>query len=167
MTNVIILILVVLVAFLANIAFSYINSRGDFSFKKYFDLVNVPIVTFYSGKNKLNFLLDTGSTNSHISKKASKLLTGTLTNTSLSCVTSTGLNEDIDKAVYALLSYKGKDYTVSLFINKGLDAAFENTNATKGLDIHGILGSDFINEYSCIIDFNKYTIKYGKRNKTV
>lgn len=164
MTNILVLIIILITAIVINALFDFINSKDTFSFEKLFNNVNVPIVTLSSGENKLNFLLDTGSTNSHISKVASKLLVGTVTNTSLSCVTSMGVDENICKAIYATLNYNNKEYIISLFINKGLDDAFADTEKTGGVTIHGILGSDFINKYSCIIDFNKYIVKYGKGN---
>ena len=167
MINILVLIIIIILAVTINAGFDFINSKDTFSFEKFFNDINIPIVTLSSGGNKLNFLLDTGSTNSHISKKASKLLVGTVSNTSLSCVTSMGTNEDINKAVYTTLNYNNKEYTISLFINKGLDNAFSDTDRTGGITIHGILGSDFINKYSCVIDFNKYVVRYGKRNKTI
>ena len=45
------------------------NDTTTISFKEAMDLVELPIITFYNCNTKLNFLLDTGSNNSHINKK--------------------------------------------------------------------------------------------------
>ena len=42
------------------------SKRVNMSFKEAMDLVELPVVTFLNGKEKLNFLLDTGSNISQI-----------------------------------------------------------------------------------------------------
>ena len=53
------------------------NNR-KMSFKESMDLAELPVVTFYQGDKKFNFLLDTGSNYSHISKEAAEEIQGNL-----------------------------------------------------------------------------------------
>ena len=44
------------------------KNNSKISFKEAMDLAELPVVTFYNGDVKLNFLLDTGSNISYINK---------------------------------------------------------------------------------------------------
>ena len=57
------------------------NNDRKMSFKESMDLAEMPVVTFYQGDKKFNFLLDTGSNYSHISKEAAKSIKGTMIDT--------------------------------------------------------------------------------------
>ena len=50
------------------------SKRVNMSFKEAMDLVELPVVTFYNGDKKLNFLLDTGSNISQINSSILPLL---------------------------------------------------------------------------------------------
>ena len=50
------------------------RKRVNMSFKEAMDLVELPVVTFYNGDKKLNFLLDTGSNISQINSSILPLL---------------------------------------------------------------------------------------------
>ena len=59
---IIILVIIALIAYIVNKVESTkkeLNSR--MSFKEALDLIELPIVTFYQGDKKLNFMLDSGS----------------------------------------------------------------------------------------------------------
>ena len=58
-----ILLAVVILAIIINGVEDYCKQKGgvNMSFKEAMDLVELPVVTFYNGDKKLNFLLDTGS----------------------------------------------------------------------------------------------------------
>ena len=68
-------VLVLVVAFIAN-TIDDIRKRNNskISFKEAMDLVELPVVTFYNGDTKLNFLLDTGSNVSYINNSIIPLL---------------------------------------------------------------------------------------------
>ena len=128
------------------------KERGKISIKESMDLAQIPIVTFSEGDTKLNFLLDTGGSHSHISKSAAKLLLGTPVDTDYSYTTSTG-SDSISQIVYSVLKYKDEEFKVSLLVNEGLDASFEEVKSSCGVMLHGILGSDFLREHKYILDF--------------
>ena len=52
-------ILIILISII--IMQNYNRKKVKMSFKESMNLTELPIVTFYNGTNKLNFLLDTGS----------------------------------------------------------------------------------------------------------
>lgn len=121
-----------------------------------FNLTDIPIITMFSGTNKINFLLDTGASQSFISQKASKYINGIETTCDLSLISANGSEESHCKVVETILSFKHRNFKVKLTVNKNLDTAFFDLKEKKGITLHGILGSDFFNKYSYIIDFKKY-----------
>lgn len=150
---VIIILGVIVVAFIiSHFENKLTKERAKISLKESMDLAQIPIVTFQEGTNKLNFLLDSGSSESHISKEASKMLIGTPIDTDYSFVTSIGEGTTC-KMVEAVLGYKTKEFKIDLFINEGLDASFAEIKNNCGIQLHGILGSDFLKKYKYVLDF--------------
>lgn len=138
------------------------DRQSVMSFKEALDLTDVPIVTFYEGDTKLNFLLDTGSSDSHISQTAADILQKTPTKIGFSCTTAMGKTSGDVHQIDAILSYKGSDYPQTLIITPSLDEAFEEIKRTSGVQLHGILGSDFFNKYNYVLDF-KDMIAYVRK----
>ena len=70
-----VVILVLVIVFIIN-TIDDIRKRNNskISFKEAMDLVELPVVTFYNGDTKLNFLLDTGSNVSYINSSIIPLL---------------------------------------------------------------------------------------------
>lgn len=157
-----IIILVVIVMAGATMYYSDALNKEKYkiSIKESLDLVQLPIITFYEGKVKLNFLLDTGSSHSHITTSVADKLTGTPVEADYSFTSCTG-SSTCSKAIDANLSYKGKEFKTTLFINKELDAAFKDIKNESGVQLHGILGSDFLKKHKYILDFAKF-VAYSK-----
>lgn len=125
------------------------------SFKEAMDLAELPIVTFYQEDKKFNFLLDTGSNQSHISMKASKKLKGKVEDISNAVC---GLGKATSSLLCkALLSYKSSNYEADLYVTDGLDEAFSAIKKESGVQLHGILGNDFFQKYGYILDFENLT----------
>lgn len=149
----IIILVVIGIALIVNYFESKIKKeRGKISLKESLDLAEIPIVTFLEGDTKLNFLLDTGSSDSHISTSAAKMLIGTPMETDYSYTTSNG-SSTVSKVIDSVLKYKEEEFKVSLFVNEGLDESFETVKSNCGVQLHGILGSDFLREHKYIMDF--------------
>ena len=144
---------VVAVAFTVNHFENKIDKeKAKISIKESMDLVQIPVVTFQEGDVKLNFLLDSGGSHSHISKSAAKKLIGTPIKTDYTYTTSTG-SDTTSEMIESVLRYKDEEFKVNLFINEGLDTSFKEVKRDCGVQLHGILGSDFLKEHKYVLDF--------------
>ena len=152
-----------LLVILSNIIYDiykYIDRKGKWiSFKESIDLAELPVITFYQGTNKFNFLLDTGSNYSHISPSASKLLKADY-NESFLKISGIGSGESNIKCSGELY-YKKSKYIIELYVTPHLDNAFDTIKKETGVKIHGILGNQFFQKYKYVLDFDKL-IAYSK-----
>lgn len=138
------------------------DNKNSISFMETFNLTEMPIVTLLAGDTKINFLLDTGSSKSFISHNSSSLVTGTEVVCGMSVTSAQGTEDMTCKVIETVLTYKDRDYDVRLFVNKGLDVSFSDLKTQKGIVLHGILGADFLDKYSYVMDFEKY-LAYPKK----
>lgn len=149
-----ILLLVILVAITIN-AIEDNRKKNDskISFRESMDLTELPIVTFYNGDKKLNFLLDTGSNVSHINSSVIHLLDHTKTDQKTDTIGMEGnkVSNDICKmTVY----YRNQRFEED-FIISDLNDAFDIIKQENGVQIHGILGSKFFEKYRYVLDFSE------------
>lgn len=151
-----VVILVLAVAFIAN-TIDDIRKRNNskISFKEAMDLTELPVVTFYNGDKKLNFLLDTGSNVSHINSSIINLLDHTKTNQKTDTIGMEGnkVSNDICKMT---IYYKNQKFEED-FIISDLNDAFDIIKQEDGVQIHGILGSKFFEKYKYTLDFKELT----------
>lgn len=138
------------------------NNKNPISFMETFNLTEMPIVTFLAGDTKINFLLDTGSSQSFIAKDFSDFVTGKEVVDCMNLTSATGTEQVTCRVIDTVLTYKDKDYDVTLWVNEGLSSAFADLKSTQGITLHGILGSDFLSKHSYILDFEKY-LAYPKK----
>ena len=159
---IIILVTIIFIAYIVNkieATKKEINSR--MSFKEALDLIELPIVTFYQGDKKLNFMLDSGSNFSIIDINAVNNLK--LKHTKLNKVNSIiGINGETRNAGFINLKFSYKhinfDYDFQyLDLSNVVDSLKQN-----GITIHGILGNQFFIKYKYILDFNDL-IAYSKK----
>lgn len=128
--------------------------NSKISFKESMDLVDLPIITFMNNGKKLNFLLDTGSTSSHINEKAlSGLDFGIISDVSSEFVGAEGNITKVN-AIGMQMTYKDMVFT-SLFYRTDLDKAFNYVKKNSGVQIHGLLGSVFFKQYGYVLDFKE------------
>lgn len=136
------------------------NKRVNMSFKEAMDLVELPVVTFYNGGKKFNFLLDTGATISVIDSNV-------LDNFSHEKIETTGVvwgmeGNKIDVSyVRASLVYKDKVYEEDFQV-VDMSASFNEVKAESGVTLSGILGNSFFKKYQYVLDFNSL-IAYSKK----
>lgn len=136
--------------------------RSKISIKESIDLVHIPVVTFQEGDLKLNFLLDSGSTNSHVSASCAKTLIGTPINIeNFNYSTSTG-TDTLSKMIESVLEYKNSQFKVNLLVNENLDNVFTEIKEKNGVQLHGILGSDFLKEHKYVLDFSELAAYHKK-----
>ena len=157
---VIILLLVIVLAVIIN-GVEDANKYDKMSFRESMDLTDLPIVTFYQEKEKFNFLIDTGSTYSHISSSAAQRLKGEEKELRVSII-AVGGNRGSSSALSTQLTYKNKSYNVTLCVGEHLDDAFAAVKKENGVQIHGILGNLFFQRYKYVLDFASLTA-YSKK----
>lgn len=154
------LLAVILIAVIAN-AYEDIRKRNKLkmSFKEALDLVELPVVTFVNKNTKLNFLLDTGSSQSLINESMLPFLE-TKESVDSMYVMGTDGNRIMANLCTMKVSYKTQEFEHNFAI-KNLDDAFGVVKQESGVQIHGILGSDFLQKYKYVLDF-KELIAYPK-----
>ena len=149
-----VLLVVIVVAMIIN-AIEDNRKKNDskISFRESMDLTELPVVTFYNGDKKLNFLLDTGSNVSHINSSVIHLLDHTKTDQKTDTIGMEGnkVSNDICKmTVY----YRNQRFEED-FIISDLNDAFDIIKQEDGVQIHGILGSKFFEKYRYVLDFSE------------
>ncbi len=153
-------ILVLAVAFIANtIDDMRKKNNSKISFKEAMDLVELPVVTFYNGDKKLNFLLDTGSNVSYINSSIIPLLDHEKTDKEMNTIGIEG-NKVSNQFCKMSVTYKNQVFEEEFSI-ADLDEAFSVVKQESGVQIHGILGSKFFERYKYVLDF-KELIAYIK-----
>lgn len=152
-------ICVIIIAFIINLFNDgAIKNKSIMSLKESLDLARIPIITFKEGNVKLNFLVDTGATDSHIRNSIVSKLVGKTMDTHYNYTNSTGSVDTNCKMIETTLKYKKDEFKVNLFTSEDLDSSFDELKKECGVIIHGILGLDFLEKYKYIIDFNKLVI---------
>lgn len=117
------------------------------------ELTELPVITFYNHEQKINFLLDTGSNDSHITKSALYKLDHKLLNEYKPIVTMGSTHVDTP-CCSMVISNKNHEFE-GKFLISDLDAAFKTIKRESGVQIHGILGSKFFQEYKYVLDFDE------------
>ena len=159
---IIILLIIALIAYIINkveATKKELNSR--MSFKEALDLIELPIVTFYQGDKKLNFMLDSGSNLSIIDINAVNNLK--LKYVKLNKVNSIlGINGETRDAGFLNMKFSYKHINFD-YDFQYLDLSnVVNSLKQDGITIHGILGNQFFTKYKYILDFNDL-IAYSKK----
>lgn len=149
-----VVILVLAIVFVAN-TINDIRKRNSskISFKEAMDLVELPVVTFYNGDTKLNFLLDTGSNVSYINSSIIPLLVYEKTDKEMNTIGIEG-NKVSNKFCKMAVTYKNQVFEEEFSI-ADLDEAFGVVKQESGVQIHGILGSKFFERYKYVLDFKE------------
>lgn len=145
---------IVVAAFIINGVEDYSRHRDEMSFREAMDLAELPVVTFYQGTEKFNFLLDTGSNHSHISVEAAERIKG-VPMVGSENVQGVGGAMAVDRAVNATIEYKSKSYEVLLLVGEHLSDTFRAIKETTGVQVHGILGSSFLSDNRYVLDFDE------------
>lgn len=140
------------------------RERNKMSFMEAFNLTEMPIVTLFNDKVKLNFLLDTGSNHAFLSRQASGIKGLSYTEIPiddfniLGCSGSTNCN----KIARMPLSYKDNTYVVDLHVLDSLDDSFKSLKESEGVQLHGIIGTRFLQEHNFVLDFDEL-VAYKKK----
>ena len=156
---VIILSIIALVTIIRNGVQEYDRNKVEMSFKESMNLVELPIVTFYNGNTKLNFMLDTGANMCVINSRIIDSLDCKKLDEKGSIY---GMEGNITEIEYISMdfTYNSKSYNSSFQV-VDMQEAFDRIKQESGVIVHGILGSKFFEEYKYVLDF-KELIAYTK-----
>lgn len=139
---------------------AYAKGKDVMSFKQSMELCDMPIVTFYIGEKKLNFVLDTGCVQS--------MLDADIIDKYKLNVSYIGKNFEVwgangkcstDKMGVLGLYYNNKKFEETFVCSSTIKHTFSWLKQNKGVIVHGLLGSNFFNTYKYILDFNKLEFK--------
>ena len=123
------------------------------SFKTSLDLTGLPVITFYQGKNKFNFLFDTGATNSVIDNRMLPNIKHTLIENATCEVY--GIEGNVQTVNFVTIQFERElDYSDDFQV-VDMSAAFDQVKAETGVTISGILGNTFFQKYKYVLDYNK------------
>lgn len=161
--NIILGTLAVLIAVFLTIGFlqERTEKKHYMSFMEGLNLTGLPIVTLTNNGHKLNFVLDTGSANSLINKD----VLGRISFDNTDYVSNiSGIDNKVRKeevVVKMSLIYKDK-ITEGLFVVTDLNDVFASIRSETGVQLHGLLGSNFFVDNKYVIDYNEM-VAYSKR----
>lgn len=133
-----------------------------FSFRESMALSGLPIISFENNHHWVNMLLDTGGTDSIIDSNYIQYLEYTDTDKPTSSFVGTTGKTDIGQKIINISLTKDDDKSFNVdctVINLG--EAFTAIKESYGVQLHGILGTDFLDKYKYVIDFEKM-IAYNK-----
>lgn len=129
------------------------------SFQNSIDLAGLPVVTFYQGDKKINFLLDTGANNCLIDSNYLKNIKYEMTDTKTNLQGLEGNNHEAGICLIELY-YKNHGYKYP-YVIQDMGVVFGDIKKETGVTIHGLLGSSFFNKFKYVLDFNEL-IAYSK-----
>lgn len=141
-----------------------LRERNKMSFMEAFNLTEMTIVTLFNNGHKLNFLLDTGSNDAYISKSASQIEGLSFENIKAEGISVTGSMGTCNstEAIRIPLTYKDYTYNTDLYILDSLDESFKSIKESDGVQLHGILGTLFLQKHNFVLDFDEL-VAYKKK----
>lgn len=159
--TIIVFALIPVVALLANVIEEY---NDGIPFDAAYDSAGLPIITLTNDGKEFNFLVDTGANlcvlnDSALPNLKHKKLEGE--------GTMFGMEGNLQKVEYVevLLSHGKDDFTVEFQVCN-IDAAFGRVEAEHGITIHGVLGTQFLENNRGRVNFVEHKLMYEpEKNK--
>lgn len=126
---------------------------------------NLPIMTLATNKGEvLNFIIDSGSNISHICARYFDSLDAELLGTCLNGEVA-GLGANVMGVTLCKATLKdvlGHEYDLNLSVSEQFSAVAKTIESNTGIQIHGLLGTDFLKEYNYVIDFKSLAVYPNK-----
>ncbi len=135
------------------------------SIKKTVETVGLPMMSFQNNGKMLNFLVDSGSSNSLIDKSVLEDYEYEILDSSLTVYGMDGIKSTCKKCKMNFTNSENKEFEETFTI-QDMSAAFGYLKKEGDIMIHGILGISFFSKYKYIIDFKNYQV-YQTRMKQV
>lgn len=130
------------------------KEKSKISIKESLDLLEIPVITLENNNKKFNFILDSGSSNSHISPTASKdILYNKKGTINYSANSANGTITNKSKVLNVDLMYKKDIFNINLIVTENLELSFKDIMDDNKIQLHGIIGSDFLIKHKYILDF--------------
>lgn len=134
------------------------EQKEGLSFEESMKLAGLPIVSLTYNKKAFNFIVDTGSNVSHINKELLDTNKVRAKSTNIKHVVQGIAGNNIQgNSVSIAFLYKGKKCS-NAFVVSDLSEVLESIKEATGIEISGLLGTDFFSSQNCVIDFNSYTM---------
>ena len=128
------------------------KSLLSFSFSKGFTSPNIPIATFKQGDKELNFIIDTGSDDNVINRKALEQIEHEKVEHEGTLAGVGGVfNVEACKIDF---EYEGEKFSAKFLVADHLQEAFDDIRRAHAIPLHGMLGSKFLMQYNLVLDFN-------------
>ena len=123
-------------------------------------LTNLPLIVVKIANKNLCFILDTGSTCSLIDSNVVEYFKDIAE--SIGDYYISGIDGSRHKVDVIILpfNFEGYTYKPKLCVQP-LSDAFKEIEEDSGIQVHGLLGTDFLIENKWIIDFNKIELRNG------
>lgn len=126
------------------------------SFRESFDLTGLPVITFNQGKNKYNFLFDTGATNSVINSAVLNKIKHDVVE-GAQCEVY-GMEGSVQTANFVTIELSRDMKFSDDFQAVDMSVAFDQVKAETGVTIVGILGNTFFQKYKYVIDYEQMIV---------
>ena len=149
-----VIFLIIAVAVTSGVIAGVRKKSSEISFREAMDLAELPVITFYNGDKKINFLLDTGSNISYLNESIVSSLVTESTGEASNIIGIEG-NKVNCKICKMIIRRKNQKFEEEFSI-ADLDKAFRIVKEESGVQIHGILGSRFFEKYKYVLDFKDY-----------
>lgn len=149
-----VIFLIIAVAVTSGVIAGVRKKSSEISFREAMDLAELPVITFYNGDKKINFLLDTGSNISYLNESIVSSLVTESTGEESNIIGIEG-NKVNCKICKMIIRRKNQEFEEEFSI-ADLDKAFSIVKKESGVQIHGILGSRFFEKYKYVLDFKDY-----------
>jgi predicted aspartyl protease len=149
-----VIFLIIAVAVTSGVIAGVRKKSSEISFREAMDLAELPVITFYNGDKKINFLLDTGSNISYLNESIVSSLVTESTGEASNIIGIEG-NKVNCKICKMIIRRKNQEFEEEFSI-ADLDKAFSIVKKESGVQIHGILGSRFFEKYKYVLDFKDY-----------
>lgn len=149
-----VIFLIIAVAVTSGVIAGVRKKSSEISFREAMDLAELPVITFYNGDKKINFLLDTGSNISYLNESIVSSLVTESTGEESNIIGIEG-NKVNCKICKMIIRRKNQEFEEEFSI-AALDKAFSIVKKESGVQIHGILGSRFFEKYKYVLDFKDY-----------
>lgn len=149
-----VIFLIIAVAVTSGVTAGVRKKSSEISFREAMDLAELPVITFYNGDKKINFLLDTGSNISYLNESIVSSLVTESTGEESNIIGIEG-NKVNCKICKMIIRRKNQEFEEE-FSTVDLDKAFSIVKKESGVQIHGILGSRFFEKHKYVLDFKDY-----------